>query len=59
MKDEPELIDIFAIFAMQAQVNNPLKPQDDESRSLIAQRSYATANAMMIERKNRIGKNND
>jgi len=59
MKDDPQLIDIFAMFAMNAQVNNPLKPQDDESRRLIAERSYAMANAMITERKNWIGKNND
>jgi hypothetical protein len=59
MKQEPELIDIFAMFAMHAQVNNPLKPQDSEARRLIAERSYAMAMEMMAERKKRMDNKND
>lgn len=59
MKHEPQLIDIFAMFAMHAQVNNPLRPQDSEARRLIAERSYSMAVDMMAERKKRLEMQDD
>jgi hypothetical protein len=58
MKNEPELIDIFAVFAMQALTRNPPQPNElwvdyCEETSLEA---YMMAEAMMKQRKNFINK---
>lgn len=56
MNNEPELIDIFAMFAMQALTRNPPHPNElwidyCEETSLEA---YMMAKAMMKQRKNYI-----
>lgn len=51
MKQEPELIDLFAMFIVQGLL--------DYSNEHVAEISYRIAHAMVIERQNWIGKNND
>lgn len=57
MSQEPELIDLFAMFIVQGLLTaEEVGEYSNEHMSDIA---YRVANAMMIERKNWIGKNND
>ena len=54
MKQEPELIDLFAMFiAAGLAANDPEKPKH------FAEYAYVLANEMMEERKNWIGDLND
>ncbi len=57
MKDEPQLIDLFAMFIVQGLLT--AEEVGEYSNEHVAEISYRVANAMMIERKNWIGKNND
>jgi len=57
MKQEPELIDLFAMFIVQGLLT--AEEVDEYSKEDVAEISYRVANAMMIERKNWIGKHND
>jgi hypothetical protein len=57
MKQEPELIDLFAMFIVQGLLT--AEEVGEYSNEHVAEISYRVANAMMIERKNWIGKNND
>lgn len=59
MKPEPELIDIFAMFAMMNQTNDSSLFGSDEYQRLIAERSYRMAAKMMEMRKRFIGDNNE
>jgi hypothetical protein len=47
MKLEPQLIDIFAMFAMMNQTNDSSLFGSDEYQRLIAERSYRMAAQMM------------
>lgn len=47
MKPEPQLIDIFAMFALMNQVNDSSLFGSDEYQRLIAERSYRMAAQMM------------
>jgi hypothetical protein len=51
MNEEPQLIDLFAMFAMDAQVKSAQYVADQYLREEIALRSYQMAQAMMEERK--------
>jgi hypothetical protein len=57
MNQEPELIDLFAMFIVQGLLT--AEEVGEYSNEHVAEISYRVANAMMIERKNWIGKNND
>jgi hypothetical protein len=57
MMQEPELIDLFAMFIVQGLLT--AEEVGEYSNEHVAEISYRVANAMMIERKNWIGKNND
>ena len=57
MKQEPELIDLFAMFIVQGLLTAEIV--GDYSNEHVVEISYRVANAMMIERKNWIGKHND
>jgi hypothetical protein len=57
MSQEPELIDLFAMFIVQGLLT--AEEVVEYSNEHVAEISYRLANAMMIERKNWIGKNND
>jgi len=57
MNQEPELIDIFAMFIVQGLLT--AEEVGEYSNEHVADISYRVANAMMIERKNWIGKHND
>jgi hypothetical protein len=57
MKQEPELIDLFAMFIVQGLLTAEVV--GEYSNDHVAEIAYRVANAMMIERKNWIGKNND
>jgi hypothetical protein len=57
MKEEPELIDIFAMFIVQGLLT--AEEVGEYSNEHVSEISYRVANAMMIERKNWIGKNYD
>ena len=54
MKQEPELIDLFAMFASIGFVIN-----GENSPKELAEQAYIVAHEMLIERKNWIGENND
>jgi hypothetical protein len=57
MKQEPELIDIFALFAMHSLTRNPPEPDElwvDYCQGT-ALEAYMMASAMMEERKNHVG----
>jgi len=54
MKEDPELIDLFAMLIAQG-----LAVRTTEMPKNIAEYSYILANEMMQERKNWIGKNNE
>jgi hypothetical protein len=56
VKQEPELIDIFALFAMQAFLQTAPKNARSEE---IAYESYAQAKAMMNERTKLEGNGNE
>jgi hypothetical protein len=55
MKPEPQLIDIFAMFAMMNQTNDSSLFGSDEYQRLIAERSYRMAAQMMQMRQRFIG----
>jgi hypothetical protein len=57
MTQEPELIDLFAMFIVQGLLT--AEEVGEYSNEHVAEISYRVANAMIIERKNWIGKNND
>jgi hypothetical protein len=57
MTQEPELIDLFAMFIVQGLLT--AEEVGEYSNEHVAEIAYRVANAMMIERKNWIGKNND
>ena len=57
MKQEPELIDLFAMFIVQGLLTAEIV--GDYSNEHVAEISYRIAHAMVIERQNWIGKNND
>ena len=50
MNDEPQLIDLFAMFVMDAQIKSSQYVADQHLREEIASRSYQMAQAMMEER---------
>jgi hypothetical protein len=47
MKQEPQLIDLFAMFALMNQTNDTSLFGSDEYQRLIAERSYRMAEKMM------------
>ena len=54
MKQEPQLIDLFAVFAMQSLTRNPAEPDElwvDYCQGT-ALEAYMMADAMMKEREN-------
>jgi hypothetical protein len=55
MKPEPQLIDIFAMFALMNQTNDTSLFGSDEYQRLIAERSYRMAAQMMQTRQRFIG----
>lgn len=55
MKPEPQLIDLFAMFAMMNQTNDTSLFGSDEYQRLIAERSYRMAVQMMKMRERFIG----
>jgi hypothetical protein len=55
MKPEPQLIDLFAMFAMMNQTNDSSLFGSDEYQRLIAERSYRMAAQMMQMRQRFIG----
>jgi len=57
MTQEPELIDLFAMFIVQGLLT--AEEVGEYSNEHVAEISYRVANAMIIERENWIGKNND
>ena len=57
MMQEPELIDLFAMFIVQGLLT--AEEVGEYSNEHVAEISYRVAHAMIIERKNWIGKNND
>ena len=57
MSQEPELIDLFAMFIVQGLLT--AEEVGEYSNEHVAEIAYRAANAMMIERKNWIGKHND
>ena len=57
MKQEPELIDLYAMFIAQGLLT--AEEVGEYSNEHVAEISYRLANAMMIERKKWIGKNHD
>jgi len=57
MNQEPELIDLFAMFIVQGLLT--AEEVGEYSNEHVAEIAYRVANAMMIERKNWIGKHND
>ena len=59
MKQEPQLIDMFAMFAMQSLTKNPPEPNElwvDYCQGT-ALEAYMMADAMMQERENWINRN--
>jgi hypothetical protein len=55
MKPEPQLIDLFAMFAMMNQTNDSSLFGSDEYQRLIAERSYRMAAQMMQMRERFVG----
>jgi hypothetical protein len=55
MKPEPQLIDLFAMFALMNQTNDTSLFGSDEYQRLIAERSYRMAAQMMQTRQRFIG----
>jgi hypothetical protein len=55
MKPEPQLIDLFAMFALINQTNDSSLFGSDEYQRLIAERSYRMAAQMMKMRERFIG----
>lgn len=55
MKPEPQLIDLFAMFALINQTNDSSLFGSDEYQRLIAERSYRMAAQMMKTRERFIG----
>ena len=55
MKPEPQLIDLFAMFALMNQTNDTSLFGSDEYQRLIAERSYRMAEQMMKMRERFIG----
>lgn len=56
MKEEPQLVDIFAMMAMMSFLRIAPKSASNEE---IAYESYEQAEAMMAERRNRYKETND
>jgi hypothetical protein len=56
MKQEPELVDIFAMIAMSSFIKIAPKSASNEE---IAYESYKQAEAMLAERKNRMEKSDE
>ena len=59
MKPEPQLIDIFAMFALMNQTNDTSLFGSDEYQRLIAERSYRMAAQMMKMREQFIGEQDE
>ena len=57
MTQEPELIDLFAMFIVQGLLTAEIV--GDYSNEHVAEIAYRVADAMVNERQNWIGKNND
>ena len=57
MSQEPELIDLFAMFIVQGLLT--AEEVGEYSNEHVAEIAYRVANAMMIERKNWIGKSDE
>lgn len=57
MKHDPELIDLFAMFIVQGLLT--AEEVGEYSNEHVAEIAYRVANAMIIERKNWIGENNE
>jgi len=57
MRHEPELIDLFAMFIVQGLLT--AEEVGEYSNEHVAEIAYRVANAMIIERKNWIGENNE
>jgi hypothetical protein len=55
MKPEPQLIDLFAMFAMMNQINDSSLLGSEEYRRRIAERSYRMADQMMQMRERFVG----
>jgi hypothetical protein len=55
MKPEPQLIDLFAMFALMNQTNDSSLFGSDEYQRLIAERSYRMAAQMMKMRERFVG----
>jgi hypothetical protein len=55
MKPEPQLIDLFAMFALINQTNDSSLFGSDEYQRLIAERSYRMAAQMMQMRERFVG----
>jgi len=55
MKPEPQLIDLFAMFALMNQTNDSSLFGSDEYQRLIAERSYRMAAQMMQMRERFVG----
>lgn len=59
MKDEPELIDIFAMLAMMGQASDSPRFSIPAQQQIIAERAYSMAQQMMETRKKFIGEQDD
>ncbi len=59
MKTQPELIDLFAMFAMMGQMDDKPRMGDDEHQRLIAERSYRMAVHMVYMRERFVGSINE
>ena len=57
MSQEPELIDLFAMFIVQGLLT--AEEVGEYSNEHVAEIAYRVANAMIIERKNWIGENDE
>lgn len=56
MRTQPELIDLFAMFAMMGQMKDIPRMGDDEHQRLIAERSYRMAMQMVYMRERFVGR---
>lgn len=59
MKTQPELIDLFAMFAMMGQMKDAPRMGDEEHQRLIAERSYRMAMQMVYTRERFVGSINE
>jgi hypothetical protein len=55
MKTQPELVDLFAMFAMMGQMGDTPRMGDDEHQRLIAERAYRMAVHMVYMRERFVG----